>query len=53
MQLKANLMVMFMGLGIKDGISQGAITQGVIIIIHEEVSSFVAMFPNWKKKKLF
>lgn len=49
MQLKADLMVMFMGLGIKDGISQGAITQGVIIIIHEQPLSFVAVFHNWKK----
>ena len=41
---------MFMVLGfLQDGTSQGAITHGVIIIIHEELLRFVAGFPKWRR----
>ncbi len=36
MWVKTDLMVIFIGHDVKDGLSAGAITQGVIIIIHKE-----------------
>lgn len=37
MWVKTDLMVIFIGHDIKHGLSAGAITQGVIIIIHKEL----------------
>lgn len=37
MWVKTDLMVIFIGHDIHDGLSAGAITQGIIIIIHKEL----------------